>query len=228
MVRQFSLRGMLMLLFPTRFTVNSFMRWLGFNDIPVTTDARRVLELMYLGLKHFRIPQETFVSCPRCSLTSELRAMHVPTLLLIGDHEVICDPATALARARRLIPDFQGELVPRSSHDMCFSQHRVVDARVLDFLKKRRTDDRGEDRQAFRGVGKSGRVIATTQTSSVLCTAGQCHPHQKNKLRLGGSQQMREPLVGLGGRLTPCPCDGRRPVHGSRRGAAHVTAGFAA
>ena len=61
----------------------------------------------------------------------------------MGDHEVIYDPATALARARRLIPDFRGELVPRSSHDMCFSQHRIVDARVLDFLKKTRTDDRG-------------------------------------------------------------------------------------
>ena len=72
-----------------------------------------------------------------------LRAMRVPTLLLIGDHEVICDPATALARARRLFPDVQGELVPESSHDMCFSQRRIVDARVLDFLKKTRTDNRG-------------------------------------------------------------------------------------
>ena len=41
MVRQFSLRGMLMVLFPTRFTVNSFMRWLGIKDIPVTTDRDR-------------------------------------------------------------------------------------------------------------------------------------------------------------------------------------------
>jgi pimeloyl-ACP methyl ester carboxylesterase len=62
----------------------------------------------------------------------------VPTLLLIGDHEVIYDPATALARARRLIPDFEGGLVPRSSHDMAFSQHRIVDARILDFLKRTR------------------------------------------------------------------------------------------
>jgi pimeloyl-ACP methyl ester carboxylesterase len=72
-----------------------------------------------------------------------LRAMRVPTLLLIGEHEVICDPATALGRARQLFVDAHGELVPRSSHDMCFSQHRIVDARVLDFLKKTRTDDRG-------------------------------------------------------------------------------------
>ncbi len=72
-----------------------------------------------------------------------LRAMRVPTLLLIGEHEVICDPATALSRARLLFPHAEGELVPQCSHDMCFSQHRIVDARVLDFLKKTRADDRG-------------------------------------------------------------------------------------
>jgi pimeloyl-ACP methyl ester carboxylesterase len=68
--------------------------------------------------------------------------MRVPTLLLIGEHEVICDPA--LGRARQLFVDAHGELVPRSSHDMCFSQHRIVDARVLDFLKKTRTDGQGK------------------------------------------------------------------------------------
>jgi pimeloyl-ACP methyl ester carboxylesterase len=138
MVRQFSLRGMLMVWFPTRVTVNWFMRWLGITG----TDARYVLELTYLGLKHFRVPVETLRVMPVMFPEDQLQAMRVPTLLLIGDHEVICDPATALARARRLFSNVQGELVPQSSHDMCFSQHRVVDARVLEFLKKPRTDDR--------------------------------------------------------------------------------------
>jgi pimeloyl-ACP methyl ester carboxylesterase len=66
----------------------------------------------------------------------ELRALRVPVLLLIGENEVIYDAAEALARARRLIPDCRGELVPRCKHDMCFSQHQIVDARVLDFLKE--------------------------------------------------------------------------------------------
>ena len=140
MVRQFSLRGMLMVSFPTRFTVNSFMRWLG---VTVRRDARPVLELMYLGLKHFRVPPETLRVMPTVFSDDQLRAMRVPTLLLIGDHEVISDPATALARARRLIPDFKANWCHGASHDMCFSQHRIVDARVLDFLKKTRTDDRG-------------------------------------------------------------------------------------
>jgi pimeloyl-ACP methyl ester carboxylesterase len=131
LVKQFTLRGMPMVLFPTHFTVNSFMRWLGITDVSAC-------ELTYLGLKHFRMPPETVQ--PTAFSDGELRTMHVPTLLLIGEDEVIYDPAAALARARRLIPNLQGELVPSSNHDMCFSHHAIVDARVLEFLSERRRD----------------------------------------------------------------------------------------
>ena len=133
MVRQFSMRGMLMVSVPTRLTVNSFFCWLGFTDRAYAN----ALDLVYLGLKHFRIPVETVQVLPAVLPDEQLRTMKVPTLLLIGDHEVICNPARALERARRLIPDFEGELVPGCRHDMCSSQHHVVDARVLDFLEKR-------------------------------------------------------------------------------------------
>ena len=61
----------------------------------------------------------------------------MPVLLLFGDGEVIYEPAQALDRARRLIPHVEGGLIPRCRHDMCLSQSRIVDVRVLDFLKKR-------------------------------------------------------------------------------------------
>jgi pimeloyl-ACP methyl ester carboxylesterase len=142
---------MLMLFFPTRFTMNSFMRWLGIKHNPSESETRRVgdniVDLMYLGLKHFRMPQEVM---PTVFSDSDLRALHVPTLLLLGDREVIYDPATALARARQLLSDFQGDLLPGSSHDMCFSQHRLVDARILDFLRQRRTDN--QDKTTERSV----------------------------------------------------------------------------
>jgi len=135
LVKQFMLRGMLMGFVPTRLTVNSLFGWMGFKDTPGDTDARTVLDLVYLGLKHFRLPQETMRIMPRVFSDDELRALPVPVLLLIGDREVIYDPAKALARARALLPNFEGELVPHCRHDMCLSQHRIVDARVLDFLK---------------------------------------------------------------------------------------------
>jgi pimeloyl-ACP methyl ester carboxylesterase len=141
-VKQFSVRGAPMLFFPRRFLVNWFMRWLTFQDNPGDPATRRVgdniVDVMYLGLKHFRFQPETLRVMPTAFSDGELRAMHVPTLLLVGDHEVIYDPATALARARRLIPDLESDLVARSGHEMCFSQHRLVDRRILDFLKRTR------------------------------------------------------------------------------------------
>jgi len=125
MAREFTLRGMLMVLCPSRFTVKSFMRWLGFNES---------IDLIHLGLKHFRMPVETARIMPVVFSDRELRSIQMPVLLLYGDHEVICDPAKALDRARRLIPDCKGHLVPGPRHEMCVSHWRIVDGRVLDFL----------------------------------------------------------------------------------------------
>jgi pimeloyl-ACP methyl ester carboxylesterase len=138
MVRQFRVRGMLMVWLPTRLTVNSFFHWLGFTD-RIYANA---LDIAYLGLKHFRMPLDTARVLPAVVSDDALRSMKVPTLLLIGREEVISDPARALERARRLIPDFEGELVPGCRHDMCSSRPEVVDARVREFLKKARTTER--------------------------------------------------------------------------------------
>jgi pimeloyl-ACP methyl ester carboxylesterase len=139
--RQFSVRGLLMTYFPTRFTVNSFMRWLGLSDAPGETDSRLILDLMYFGMKHFRFAPETLRVMPTAFSHGELTTIQTPTLVLIGDREVIYDPAKALERALRLIPDVRGTLIPHSRHDMCFSQRRVVDARVIDFLTSARPRD---------------------------------------------------------------------------------------
>ena len=134
MVRQFTLRGLLMVSLPTRFTVKSFFRWLGFTK----REYANMLELVYLGLTHFRMPLETARIGPAVMSDEQLRALRVPTLLLIGDHEVISDPAAAVERARRLVPDVRGELVPGARHEMCVRQHRIVNARVLEFLAESR------------------------------------------------------------------------------------------
>ncbi len=131
MVRQFMWRALLMVFVPSRLTVNSFFHWLGFTGVT----NRRMLDLMLMGLKHFRMPPETMRVEASVVSDQALRSLPVPTLLLFGEGEVICDPVRALARARRLIPDFRGELIPACRHEMCTRQHEIVDARVLDFLK---------------------------------------------------------------------------------------------
>jgi pimeloyl-ACP methyl ester carboxylesterase len=139
LVKQFALRGMVMMLLPTRFTVGAFMHWLGFKDGSGDPTGRetRAIDLTFLGLKHFRFPRETAHIAPTVFSDLVLRALQVPTLLLIGEHEVIYDPAKALSRARRLIPHLEGELLAACSHDMSIRLHRLVDARVIEFLMRR-------------------------------------------------------------------------------------------
>jgi pimeloyl-ACP methyl ester carboxylesterase len=106
------------------------MRWIGVTG----AEARPIRELTYLGLKHFRMPVETLRVLPVLFPEKRLRAMRVPTLLLIGDREVVVQPVAAVTRARQLFSNVQAELIPNSSHEMCFSQRGLVDARVRQFL----------------------------------------------------------------------------------------------
>jgi len=144
LVKQFAWRGVVMLMWPARLTVRWFMRWLGAKDNPGDATVRRVtdtvVDLMWLGLKHYRFQPETLRIIPTVFTDDELRAMVVPTLLLIGEREVIYDPRQALARAHRFILSLEGELVPNTSHDMTFVEHARVNARILEFLDGTRHD----------------------------------------------------------------------------------------
>lgn len=132
---QFRLRGMLMAFFTTRFTTDSYMGWMGIKDTPGDLASQSLLDLFYHGMKHFRMPPETAFVLPVVTSDEELQALKVPVLLLIGDNEVVYNSAKALERAKRLIPNLEGELVPESNHNMCGSHYPIVDARVLEFLK---------------------------------------------------------------------------------------------
>jgi pimeloyl-ACP methyl ester carboxylesterase len=136
LVKQFFLRAMTMISLPRRFVVNSFMGWLTYKENLKDPHTRAiydcVVDQMYLGARYFRLQPGVM---PGVFSDDELRRLPVPTLLLIGQQEVIYDPAASLQRARQLIPNFEGELVPRASHDMSFSQAQLVDARILEFLK---------------------------------------------------------------------------------------------
>lgn len=131
---QFNLRAMLTGLIPVRGTMDSLMKWAGFEASSGDTVTRGVLDLMWIGGKNIRISSETRRIMPSVFSDEELRALQVPALLLIGEDEVLYDAEAAVARARRLIPNLEGELVPDCSHEMCLSQHRIVEARVLEFL----------------------------------------------------------------------------------------------
>jgi pimeloyl-ACP methyl ester carboxylesterase len=144
LVKQFYVRGMLTNLIPTRSMMESFVGWMVYEENMRDPSTRLIMncltDQMYLGSRYFRQPEEMSRFLPRVLQNpfsdEELRGMRVPTLLLIGQQEALYDSAAALERARRLIPDFEGELLPRANHEMTVSKHEIVDRRVLEFLER--------------------------------------------------------------------------------------------
>jgi pimeloyl-ACP methyl ester carboxylesterase len=64
----------------------------------------------------------------------ELRSVKAPTLLLIGDREVIYPAAVVMRRARQLMPGLEAEIVPNANHNAEYTSPEWVNKRVLDFL----------------------------------------------------------------------------------------------
>jgi pimeloyl-ACP methyl ester carboxylesterase len=134
--RQHQWRGVPMFFFPSPSTVRRFKLWETHPDFINTPEKlalfNQKLDLLYLGFKYFRMQGE---ANPDIFTDEQLRSLQAPMLLLIGQQEVIYDPAASLERARCLVPHFEGGLVPNSSHEMAYSQATIVDERILKFLK---------------------------------------------------------------------------------------------
>ena len=71
------------MLFPTKAAVSSTFRWLSATRQVLD---ERLAEQMFLAVKHFRFPKGG--TYPTVFSDDELRQINLPTLLLIGDHEV--------------------------------------------------------------------------------------------------------------------------------------------
>jgi pimeloyl-ACP methyl ester carboxylesterase len=124
--------GLLCARFFSTFTLEDNLR-----DPIVRAMSERVGHQLYLGLKHFSVwknwPSQNIE--PHVFPDEELRGMHVPTLLLIGQQESLYDPVAALERARKLIPNLESALIPQAKHAMTQEQHELVDKRILAFLE---------------------------------------------------------------------------------------------
>lgn len=71
---------------------------------------------------------------PRVFSDDELRKVQAPVLLLVGDHEVIYQPETAIRRATRLVPNLKAEIIPNANHSAQYTAPDLVNAKILEFL----------------------------------------------------------------------------------------------
>jgi pimeloyl-ACP methyl ester carboxylesterase len=115
---------------PPRAAFKSLIPWISARkDAAESPMFEQLLVHWLFGKAHLNV-------WPRVFRDAELRRLSVPTLLLIGDREVIYDPRVAIGRATRLIPRIEAAIIPNASHFLTFDQSDSVDARVLSFLKQ--------------------------------------------------------------------------------------------
>lgn len=116
-------------LFP-RFNAQKYWQWVMGERHQV---EERFAEQLSLA-KHYKPLGWPVI--PMALSDDELRRIRVPTLLLIGEHEVTNDPHKAIERAKRLISNLETELIPNAGHIMNIEEPEIVDQRVLSFFAR--------------------------------------------------------------------------------------------
>jgi pimeloyl-ACP methyl ester carboxylesterase len=75
---------------------------------------------------------------PTVFTNAQLRAIRVPTLLLIGEHERMYQPHALLQLAQQRMPQLQGAIVDDADHIAAMAQPADVNDRILQFLRQPR------------------------------------------------------------------------------------------
>jgi pimeloyl-ACP methyl ester carboxylesterase len=89
-------------------------------------------ELLFQRFKNGRVLLKT---PPRVLGDEEVRRLTMPTLLLVGANEFLDDGPRAVARARRLLPNGDADLVAECNHAMVSDQTALIRDRLLAFLR---------------------------------------------------------------------------------------------
>jgi pimeloyl-ACP methyl ester carboxylesterase len=71
---------------------------------------------------------------PRTFTDLEFTLLNMPTLLLVGEQELLFDGRAAVERANRVLPDGHAELVPECNHAIVSDQTELVIDRVCKFF----------------------------------------------------------------------------------------------
>src|SRR5215831_1428578 len=73
---------------------------------------------------------------PKQFSKAELGAILTPTLLLIGDNELLYEPHATLRRARDRMPTLEGEIIPKAHHIAAMAQPDEINARIIEFVQR--------------------------------------------------------------------------------------------
>ncbi|MGJ3240344.1 MAG: alpha/beta fold hydrolase [Anaerolineae bacterium] len=133
--RAYLLRMLLMNLLPFRFTYRHFFRW-SFPDL-----AKKDSHFLEALIEEFIVSTRSFVASnfkesPTLTAMSDdqLQGLDVPTLVLIGENEVLYSAQEAVQRLETVAPYIQKEIIPDAGHDLLLVQMEMVNQKILTFL----------------------------------------------------------------------------------------------
>ncbi len=119
--------GMPMMLFPSRFTVKRFINGASMKGYSTEDPVHEQMIVGMINMRHVSFMRPIFTD-------EEFRQMTVPTMLLIGDHEIMYEPHKALDNAMRLIPSLDAKIVPNAGHMLNSDQPKIVNEYILEFF----------------------------------------------------------------------------------------------
>jgi pimeloyl-ACP methyl ester carboxylesterase len=120
--------GLPMIVLPSRVTIRRFIHKASTKGYSMHNPVH---EQMIVGMTNMRK-----VSFLRPQFTDEeLKQVVIPTLLILGEHEIMYEPRKAIERASELLSNLQTELIPEAGHMLISDQPERVNQSMLNFLQ---------------------------------------------------------------------------------------------
>ena len=124
----FFIQGFSAMLLPFQSRVEGLLRWM-IADGNEYDNAFHDQSMLIFGFGMPKLKMNPIVLSD-----AELKSIENPTLLLVGDQEVIYDGPKVIKRAKELMPNVQAEFVNHCGHHIPTEKPAFVNKRVLDFL----------------------------------------------------------------------------------------------
>ena len=122
---------------PNRYVMKKVMVAWAFQDLVRKEDevSRETVETIIddalMGLRCFKFKMPV---TPTVLEDQEWRSIRVPTLFLVGEHEVIYSAHDAIHRLNTVAPHITTVIIPNASHDLTIVQADMFNERVIEFL----------------------------------------------------------------------------------------------
>jgi pimeloyl-ACP methyl ester carboxylesterase len=127
----------LLAMIPQRYFLRNMTHWM-FKDLTQKNDEASIkqvedlVEDAFIGLRCFKFRMPV---APTVMSDKELQSIKVPTLFLVGENERLYPAQKAIQRLNAVAPSIRAEIIPNAGHDLTIVQAKMVNEKVLEFLK---------------------------------------------------------------------------------------------